>query len=205
MRINPVVIFGLFVLQPALAAKEVCHYQFDSSSVKVNWTAFKTTEKVAVNGTVKEVAFKTSEKAKSLKALVEKTSGSGKFDSEKKSDSGNPARDATVFQKFFSLFAKQGEFSGSFAKLNGTDTEGKVDLKLSVNGKKTVVPMEYKVTAEGNFEATGSFDMMNLGMEKAHESIHTACEQLHKGKDGVSKTWTEIGLKIAAKLTKECK
>lgn len=205
MRISSIVVVGLFALNPAFAAKEVCQYRLDPASIKVNWTAFKTTEKLAVNGTLKDVLVKTSDQSKSLKTLIEKTSGSGKFDSEKKSDSGNPARDSTLFQKFFSLLSNQGEFKGTFVQFKGNDSEGKVGLQLNVNGKKTLVPMEYKLSSEGTFEASGSFDMMSMGMQKAHESIHTACEQLHKGKDGVSKTWTEVGVKVSAHIQKDCR
>ncbi len=192
------------VFNLTFAAQEQCDYRLEPASVKVNWTAFKTTEKLAVSGTVKDVAVQSVQKAKSLKDLVEKTTGKGKFDAEGKSDSGNPARDATLFQKFFSLLLNQGEFKGSFVKLNGTNSEGKIGLQLSVNGKKTIVPMEYKLSPEGNFEASGSFDMMNMGMQKAHESIHTACEKLHQGKDGISKTWTEVGVKVSAMIQKDC-
>ncbi len=208
MRTIHFVIFGLTVLNPVLnpsfAAQERCDFRLDPASVKVNWTAFKTTEKLAVSGTVKEVAVQSVQKAKSLKELIEKTTGKGKFDAESKSDSGNPARDTTVYQKFFSLLLNQGEFKGSFVKLSGSNTEGKVGLQLSVNGKKALIPMDYKLSPEGHFEASGSFDMMNMGMQKAHESIHTACEKLHQGKDGISKTWTEVGVKVSAMIQKDC-
>jgi len=204
MRITKILVASLVFSSVAFAAKPECVYQLEPTSVKVNWTAFKTTEKVAVQGTVVDVKVESPKKSKSLKALLQKTVGSGNFDTVKKSDSGNPARDQTVFDKFFSLLANHAQFKGGFTSVKGDDVSGTTTLKLSVNQKKTDVPMTYKIGADGAFEAIGSFDMMNVGMQKAHESIHTACEVLHKGKDGVSKTWTEVGLKIAGMIKKEC-
>ncbi len=204
MRISKILVASLFISTSALAAKTECIYQLDPASVKVNWTAFKTTEKVAVQGTVVDVKVESPQKSKSLKALLQKTIGSGSFDSVKKSDSGNPARDQTVYDKFFSLLANHAQFKGTFSSVKGDDAAGTVTLMLSVNQKKEGVPMTYKLADDGAFEATGSFDMLSLGMQKAHESIHTACEVLHKGKDGVSKTWTELALKISGMIKKEC-
>jgi hypothetical protein len=200
------ILFAAFLIcsTPAFASKSECVYQMDPSTLKVNWTAFKTTEKVAVQGTVHEVKVVAPKKAKSLSSFLKGVAGSGAFDAAEKSNSGNPGRDQTVFQKFFSLFAKKGQFKGGFATVKGDDTAGKMNLSMSVNSKKGVVPMEYKLGADGVFEATGSFDMLDFGMKNAHASIHQACEELHKGKDGVSKTWTEIGLKITAVIKKEC-
>ncbi len=185
-------------------SKAECFYQLDPATVKVTWTAFKTTEKVGVNGNLNEVKVVTPKKAKSLSVLLKGVNGSGGFDDVKKSESGNPGRDQTLFEKFFSLLSKKGQFKGGFATIKGDDQAGKLNLMLSVNSKKGIVPMDYKLAADGAFEATGSFDMLGFGMEKAHASIHQACEQLHKGKDGVSKTWTEVGLKIAATIQKDC-
>ena len=41
---------------------------------------------------------------------------------------------------------------------------------------------------------------MNLddwSAQKAVASINLACKELHKGKDGVSKTWSEVGIDIS--------
>jgi hypothetical protein len=191
-------------LAVASTPKSECFYQLDPASVKVTWTAFKTTEKIGVNGNVQGVSVQTPKKVKSLSALLKGVTASGKFDEVKKSETGNPGRDQTLFDKFFSLLSKKAQFKGGFTQVKGDDQSGKLNLLLSVNGKKGSVPMEYKAGADGVFEATGTFDVMSFGMQKAHASIHQACEELHKGKDGISKTWTEVGLKIVANIQKDC-
>jgi hypothetical protein len=188
----------------AKTPKSECFYQLDPASVKVTWTAFKTTEKIGVNGSVQGVNVNTPKKAKSLQSLLKGVTASGNFDEVKKSETGNPGRDQTLFDKFFSLLAKKAQFKGGFAAVKGDDQAGKINLLLSVNSKKSAVPMDYKISTEGAFEASGTFDVMSFGMQKAHASIHQACEELHKGKDGISKTWTEVGLKIVAQIQKDC-
>ena len=197
MRNTILILSSVWLAHTALAAKPECVYQFDPASVKVTWTAFKTTEKVGVNGNVQDVKVVAPKKAKSLPVLLKGMIGSGSFDNVKKSETGNPGRDQTLFDKFFSLLSKNAQFKGGFATVKGDDQAGKMNLMLNVNNKKGPVPMEYKLGSDGAFEAVGSFDMMNFGMEKAHASIHQACEQLHKGKDGISKTWTVLTLPVA--------
>lgn len=189
----------------ALAAKNNCKLVVDPQSVKVSWTAFKTTEKLPVSGTLKELTIKSPVKgSNSLKAVLAQTNAFGQLDSEKKSDTTNPARDLTLFQKFFSLIASQGKIRGSFTKIKGTEKSGSMDLQLSLNDKKRAVSMKYTMNTEGSFEANGEFDMNDYGLEAALASIHQACETLHTGKDGVSKTWPTVGIKLTAKINKDC-
>jgi len=194
-----------FLSISAFAANPACTYTLDSSSVKVGWTAFKTTEKTPVKGSLNEVQVTTSKKpAKSLTALLSSAKATGQMDGEKKSDSGNPARDTTLFQKFFSLLAGSGKFQGSFLHVKGDDQAGTLDLALGLNGKKKNIPLNYLLGADGSLSVTGEFDMTEFGMDAALASLHTACEALHKGKDGVSKTWPNVGLTLTAKVTKDC-
>jgi hypothetical protein len=189
----------------ASAAKNTCTYSLDSQTVKVGWTAFKTSEKTPVKGILKDINYKSGVKpVKSLNALLSKLQASGQIDNEKKSDSGNPARDTTLFQKFFSMIAGQGKFQGSINHFVGDDKTGAFNLQLTLNGSKKEVPMKYTLAEDGTFEANGEFDMNHFGLAGALASLHEACEALHKGKDGVSKTWPNVGLNLTAKIVKDC-
>lgn len=191
---------------PSFAATNTCRYEVDPTTVKVGWTAFKTTEKTPVQGTLKDVQIKTPMKSvKNLVGLLARVKASGSVDSEKKSDSGKPERDHTLFEKFFSLISFHGKFEGSFVNIVGDEKAGTLDLSLIFNNKTKKVPMKYTLSAENALEVEGEFDLNNFGAEAPLASLHQACEQLHKGKDGVSKTWPNVGLKISAKITKDCK
>jgi polyisoprenoid-binding protein YceI len=205
MKLTQIAFILTLIPLQSFAATEKCKYSMAPDSVKVEWTAFKTTEKTPVHGNLKEVKIESPSKAvKSLKDLLSKTKASGQIDSEKKSDSGNPARDLTLLQKFFSLIASNAKFGGTLNHFKGNDQAGDINLNLSLNGKKKDVAMKYTLAETGAFEAVGEFDMIDFGMTPALESIHQACETLHKGKDGVSKTWPNVGIKISANIKKEC-
>jgi len=67
-----------------------------------------------------------------------------------------------------------------------------------------VVPFAYTVTPAGEVTAKGSIDMLDFALKDAHDSIHQTCEELHKGQDGVSRTWTDVDLTLTGKFTKSC-
>ena len=51
----------------------------------------------------------------------------------------------------------------------------------------------------------GSIDLVeSLGALKAFESISNKCYDLHKGPDGISKTWKEVEVLIKAPIIKSC-
>lgn len=204
MKLHPVIIGFCMLSVPGLALAEKCQYSLDPSTVKVGWTAFKTTEKLAVKGSLPKVEVKTTS-AKSFPKLLTNVKVMGAVDQESKSDSGNPARDKTLYEKFFSLLSKHAKFQGVITDVSGNDQSGDFALKLDLNGKSKKVPMKYTLLSDGLFQAAGEFDMNDFKMEKALASVHQACEALHTGKDGASKTWPNVGLTVSANIKKECK
>ena len=203
-HINFIIGFALIPLS-ASAIDFGCKYSLDPQSVKIGWTAFKTTEKTPVKGTIKDSKVQTPPKpTKSLSALLTATKADGQIDHQDKSDSGNPARDTTLFQKFFHLLWGYAKYEGSFDSIKGDDHAGTMNLALHLNKIKNEVPMTYKLGDDGAFEASGEFDMTKFGMDAALASLHKECETLHTGKDGVSKTWPNVGLTLTAKVTKNC-
>ena len=185
----------------AAGTGEHCTYAVDASQAKVEWTAYKTTEKVGVKGTFAKVEIKAGKPAASIPALLDGASASIEGLSV---DSGNPVRDENLRKGFFGLLAKGASIQGKLAKAKGDATQGELVLELSMNGKLGKVPMKYTV-GDAGLEATGSMDILNLGGAKALESLAQLCFEQHKGKDGVSKTWSEVGLRIAAPVSKTCK
>jgi hypothetical protein len=81
---------------------------------------------------------------------------------------------------------------------------GTFELKLTLNAKTVKVPMKFAIDA-GTFTADGTLDVMDFGLSNAFASLHKACEALHTGADGVSKTWTPVDLKITSKMGMICK
>ena len=188
------------------ASAEKCVYSVDPSSVKVNWTAFKTMQKVAVNGSFPGVVISGKLKdQKSLTALLNSLKAELVVDSAKSISTGNPVREQTLFEHFFSKFKNASKISGEFNHTKVKGNEGDLDLKLSMNGKKLPVPVHFAMSEAGVFTGTGSIDVLNFALNDAFDELHRTCETLHKGPDGVSKTWSNVDLKIEAKIERSCK
>ena len=56
-----------------------------------------------------------------------------------------------------------------------------------------------------NLQLKGSVNLIEqLGLDKAYESISNKCYDLHKGPDGVSKTWQDVEIHVKAPIIFIC-
>ncbi len=118
-------------------------------------------------------------------------------------DSGNPVRDENVKKAFFALFEEKAAIKGKITRVEGDATRGRFDLEIRMNRQSNAVPMTYQVSDKA-IEAIGKFDFLTFKGSKALDSIHQLCLELHKGADGVSKTWSEMGIKLTAPIERKC-
>jgi hypothetical protein len=192
------------LILPTLAHAGNCTYELEPQSVKVNWTAFKTTAKAPVGGSFTniEVAGK-NKKKKALGDLLNSLHAAIALKDSKSLSTGNPARDQTLFDHFFSKF-KNATIDGKFKGAKGSGTEGDLKLAIKMNGKSVEVPMHYTLATDGNFEAKGGLDILDFGLQTAFDELHQNCEVVHKGADGVSKTWSTVDLKLNATIHQKC-
>lgn len=190
---------GLALGSPAAA--ETCTYAVDPNGISLVWTAFKFNEKTAVNGkfNTRKVSGPTS-----ASSPVELARGLSMEIDGASVETDNPARNATIGEFFFGKFKPSAQIRASVADVKGDDRKGTMDMKVTMNEVTRVVPFAYTVTPDGEVTAKGSIDMLDFALKDAHDSIHQTCEELHKGKDGVSKTWTDVDLTLTGKFTKSC-
>lgn len=183
------------------AAAEACTYSTDPNQIKMEWTAYKFTDKTPVKGTFTGTQVEGEVKADSLSALVQglrmKLDGAT-------IESGDPGRNLTVKDFFFAKFNPPFQMEAWVKDLQGTDTAGSLTLVLQMNGVSKEAPFVYTATPEGELTAKGGINLMNWNLQPAFDSIHQACETMHTGKDGVSKTWEVVDLKIVGKFSKDC-
>lgn len=199
MSFTHLTLIGLFIgVSVAQAKAPKCTYKLDKNSVEIGWTAFKTTEKVAVDGSFKHVTVNgkltAPNRAKLLKGLTVEVDKSSL-------ETGKPERNVTVGKFFFDKLAG-GKISGRVTDFN-EDAKSMI-LVLQLNGQKKDVAMTVE-TAGDVMKAKGSFDVLDFGAKDAMGSLNQACLDLHKGKDGVSKTWSEVILNFQGKVTSICK
>ena len=185
----------------AWAETESSACTYTLSEAKPGWTAYKTTGKMGVSGSFKEYTLTPGTGGDSVAAALKGASMSIVPSSV---DSGVDIRNQTIATKYFAVFAPDTPFAVQVKSVEGDDKSGTANLEVNINGTQKTLAFPYAVNAAGELTAKASMEMMDFGLKAAFDSIHTACEALHMGADGVSKTWTDVELSVTATFTKTC-
>ncbi|MDC9723161.1 MAG: YceI family protein [Urechidicola sp.] len=165
------------------AIKVSNEFSIDDSSIKMNWVAFKTTDKVAVKGQFNKVDLnKTSGKSviDFLNGLEFSVPVSSIF-------TDNDERDSKLQKFFFGVMENTELLSGS---ITITDDKDGV-IHLNMNGITSDIPIKFKSNNNG-VSIKGKIDLDNWNSQNAIESLNKACLDLHAGDDGISKTWNTV-------------
>lgn len=175
---------------------EDAQFSIEPKTVTVKWTGYKTTSKIAVNGEFKELQVSNIKEAPTA---VEAMNGTVFSIPVSSIFSGDEERDGKLKQLLFGVMNATVSLSGT---LNLND-DGTGNVNLSMNGVSKEVPITYIVSGQ-LVEFEGTLDLINdFKAESALESISKACFEQHKGPDGVSKTWSEVGISATAYLKKK--
>lgn len=151
----------------------------------VHWTGFKTTEKVAVSGKFDAVQVLDAKEGTTPEGILQ---GAKVRVAVSSIDSGLEERDAKLKMILF----------GSM--LNTNDIYGVINFK----GGKTFITFtlndvskEYEVQSKfekNTFTIHTTVNLADFNANVAVEALNKACFDLHKGADGVSKTWSEVDI-----------
>jgi polyisoprenoid-binding protein YceI len=165
---------------------EVSGLQIITDSTKVNWTAFKTTEKVPVGGSFKSIELKDIKTGETPEEVLE---GVGFSIPVSSLFTDNADRDSKLKSVFFGTLKNTEILSGIV-----NFREGKCYLTLTMNDITKQIVTEY--TFENKvFTLSSTLNLDEFGGENAVKALNTICLDLHKGKDGVSKTWNLVDIK----------
>ena len=167
------------------------NYNIDTNASEVHWTAYKTTAKKAVKGVFTKLnitSFTNSDTKHGVFNNLEFSIPVTSFFSK------DEIRDTKIKALFFGAMDNTSLISGTFTNVNGDDSKGSMALNLKMNNEIVAIPMTYVienniVSIDGNIN-----NLMDWKMEKAFNSLHKACELLHTGDDGVSKTWEDVAI-----------
>ncbi len=171
------------------APKSSAKFSLKEAKNKIGWTAYKTTEKIPVNGQFKKVNITANGDGNTIKEAIHNTSFSIPVSSIFTKDS---SRDYKI-RKFFFSFMDTSLLSGTLEIL--TATSGIATIKM--NGITDKVPFEYTITNKV-FSMKSTMDINKWNAKAAIASLNKVCEELHKGTDGISKTWDEVALNITS-------
>lgn len=170
---------------PAETKEEVKGLTIVNDSTKVKWTAFKTTDKVAVGGSFTQIELKDVKTGNTPDEVLEGVAFSIPVSSL---FTNNPERDSKLKEFFFGTLKNTELLSGI---LNFRDNQ--LFMILTMNDVAKQIPLEY--TFENNlFSMKSTININDFGGENALAAINKVCYDLHKGSDGVSKTWETVDI-----------
>lgn len=164
-------------------------YTVINDSTKVSFTAYKTTDKVAVGGTFKEIKLSNTTEGKTPLEALNGTKFSIPVSSLFTNETTG-TRDPKILKFFFGAMKNTANIDGEFKV--AADNTCSIDVVL--NGKTANIPMKYTANGDTSASFDGVMNLENWDALGAVASINKACEALHTGKDGISKTWSEVAV-----------
>ena len=157
----------------------------DQNSVNVEWTAYKTTDKVPVSGTFNKVEVANLQTGDTPEEVLNGATFSIPVSSL---FSDNEERDTKLKKLFFGIMSNTELISGKFIH---EGNESKISIKM--NGVTRDVPVKTSFAAN-TFRMNGTIQLPDFNTQEAMESLNAACYELHMGADGVSKTWEDVAI-----------
>ncbi len=160
-------------------------------ATSVKWTAYKTTEKKPVSGEFSTLNFE-NKAGKTPQEALNNLSFSIPISSLFTKDAG---RDEKLKASFFGAMLDT-EFIKGTIKYN----DNKYIASITMNGVTNDLPLEVTITEERRVTMTGTMNLKDWDALGALESINKVCYELHKGPDGISKTWEDVAIEVSAYL-----
>ncbi len=190
--------------QLAYGAKN-CTYSTDPNAITVQWTGFKTNDKVAVNGKFNSV--KNLRKLEKSYTTIAQLLKAAAIEVDLMTvDTAAPPRDETLRENFFKKLKGKFLAVGTLTQIKvGRDNTGTASMNLKFNDQTKRTPVDFSLTKDGSFTLKGKIDLANFTAHEAHESLDKACHDLHKGPDGGSKTWSEVDFMVTTTISENCK
>ncbi len=168
--------------------KSTAAFSLKKAKNEINFTAYKTTEKIPVGGQFKKVDINSGGEGNSIKEAINNTEFSIPVSSIFTKDT---SRDFKIKKFFFAVMDNTKLLSGKLVLEN--DSTGYTNIKM--NGVSNKVPFSYTIE-KNTFMMNATMDVTKWNAVEALNSLNTVCKDLHKGADGVSKTWSEVALNI---------
>jgi len=157
----------------------------------VKWTAYKTTDRKPVKGKFKVLNF-----GKKTGSSVEETLNGLNFSIPVSSlFSNNSGRDSKLKELFFGIMDNTTVLEGTIKYTNQ-----KCIASVTMNNITKELPLEVSIKQERRVTLKGSMNLENWDALKALASLNKACYELHKGSDGVSKTWEDVSIEVSTFL-----
>ncbi|MGO1752634.1 MAG: hypothetical protein ACTHYV_09080 [Psychroflexus sp.] len=160
---------------------------------ELTWTAYKTTDKTPVNGTFKTLKFK-EQTGKNVAELFNNLEFSIPVSSLFTNDDTG-TRDPKIKESFFGEMIDPDVLTGKIMV-----DENNYKVQINMNGETNTIPLKVEVSDSNEVTMIGTMELKDWKALDALSSLNEACFDLHKGGDGVSKTWEDVALEVKAQL-----
>jgi polyisoprenoid-binding protein YceI len=174
-------------------------YVIDPSASSITWTAYKTTAKTPVSGKFTQLKVNNPIASETIQGALNGLD----FEIPIASFfSNNDVRDNKIKAVFWGVMNNTSFINGTFKDINGDDKSGTATVSITMNQVAKDVTLQYTI-AGNKMTFKGKLMIMDWGIKEAFDSLHKACEMLHAGDDGISKTWDEVALEAVAVIDKK--
>jgi hypothetical protein len=167
-------------------------------STKVSFVAYKTTDKVPVGGEFTKVNVSNFGQGETALEAMNGTEFSIPVSSLFTNDATG-TRDPKILEFFFGVMDNTELISGVFKVTDGN----KCSIDVTLNGTTENIPLEYSTVDDIEYIFDGVMELERWDAMGAVASINKACEALHTGADGISKTWSEVAVHAEVILAKK--
>ncbi|RCW91470.1 YceI family protein [Winogradskyella arenosi] len=162
-------------------------YVIKPNATSVKWTAYKTTEKVPVGGEFSTLNFDAKEGATPQEALNNLEFAIPIENLFTKDES----RDLKIKTSFFGSMLNTEFIKGKIKYIDNAYV-----ASITMNGVTADLPLEVSITDERRVSLKGVMQLKDWNALGALEALNKVCFDLHKGADGVSKTWEEVAIEV---------
>lgn len=166
-------------------------YSVDPSAITIRWTAYKFTTRVGVSGTFTKATFQNKNSIGTVDALLKESRLRIPTASVY---SNNEIRDPKLRDVFFKTLDTH-EIIGNIK--TAKDSRGKVSIRM--NSLDNEVPYSYSIEKDTLLIKT-HVDISDWNGNIAIQKLNEACDELHKGADGLSKLWPDVQIDIKIPL-----
>lgn len=174
-----------------------CEFTYDASTTLVNWTAFKLSEKVGVNGSFDSVVVTNTKVGQTVEEVL---SGATFEIFTSTVNSKDSIRDWKLANKFFGMMNAPEKIYGTITELHN----GSGLVSLTMNGKSVKTEVKYTVKEDNKFMLTTTINVPDWDAQMALDSLGNVCAAKHTGEDGIKKLWPDVEVKVFTDLIKTC-
>lgn len=183
----------MLLLTMAVIAQAECRIAM-ATPVKVEWTAYKTPQKIGLDGGFLATVYHGKTEANDLQDLLLHSRVQLEVNNV---DTKDPFRDAKLVQFFFNMM--QGAvIEADVVSLEGDSKAGTLVVNIAMNNRAVDVPLHYEVK-EGTFRARGVLDLLDFNAQEPLKMLTLNCYAPHEGK-----TWEDVTVGFSFDLDKRC-